>query len=368
MKIAVLCVLVCAFGISNGCVPSFTKVSGTAAPRTFCSGDVIFEDNFNCLNHQKWFFENTLAGGGNWEFQWYPGFDAENIFAEDGVLKFRPTFTSDRFGEAFLTQGRVSIPPDQCSQADWYGCDRTGNDNNIINPIRSIRVDTRKSFSFVYGELEIRAKMPAGDWLWPALWLMPEANFYGGWPRSGEIDLLETRGNRNLFDGSTNVGVEQGGSTMHFGPNWNHNGWPTAHRTRNQQPGYDAGFHNYTLRWEPTRITFLYDGEVVNTVDAGTGFWDRGNFHDSGFANPWANGTVLAPFDQEFYIIMNLAVGGVNFFPDHFVNRNNPKPWNNGSPTALRDFWRGRAGWEPTWNLGTEDSFMQIDHVRVRAL
>jgi hypothetical protein len=104
---------------------------------------------------------------------------------------------------------------------------------------------------------------------------------------------LETRGNRNLFNGQTNVGVEQGGSTMHFGPNWNHNGWPTAHNTRNQQPGFDADFHNFTLRWEPTRIQFLYDGVIVNTVDAGTGFWDRGNFENSGFANPWANGTVL---------------------------------------------------------------------------
>ncbi|KAL7047360.1 hypothetical protein ACKWTF_002880 [Chironomus riparius] len=364
----VLIVLFCAVGIVYGCTPSVTRVSGTVAPSNYCSGDIIFEDNFNNINFTNWFFENTLAGGGNWEFQWYPGHDYANLYSENGFLKFAPTFTADRYGEAFLTSGRVVIPPDQCTQADWYGCERTGTAENIINPIRSTRIDTRQSFGFVYGELEIRAKMPAGDWLWPALWLMPQNNVYGGWPRSGEIDLMEMRGNRNLFSGSTNVGVEQGGSTMHFGPNWNFNGWPTAHHTRNQQPGFNAGFHIYRLRWTQTEIQFWYDNNLVGTVAAGTGFWDRGNFHNSGFTNPWVNGTVMAPFDQEFFIIMNLAVGGTNYFSDTFVNVPNPKPWHNDSPTAPRDFWRGRTAWEPTWNRGTEDSFMQVDYVRVRAL
>lgn len=58
---SVVIVLFCAIGICYGCVPSLTKVSGTAAPRSYCSGDVIFEDDFNCVNTQKWFFENTLG-------------------------------------------------------------------------------------------------------------------------------------------------------------------------------------------------------------------------------------------------------------------------------------------------------------------
>jgi len=117
-----------------------------------------------------------------------------------------------------LQTGRVVIPPGECTLAEWYGCDRQGTVNNIINPIRSARVDTRNSFGFKYGTLEIRARMPAGDWLWPALWMMPRDNVYGGWPTSGEIDLLEQRSNRQLYDGNVNVGVNQAGSTMHFGP------------------------------------------------------------------------------------------------------------------------------------------------------
>lgn len=63
--------------------------------------------------------------------------------------------------------------------------------------------------------------MPAGDWL------MPKDSIYGGWPQSGEIDLMETRGNRQLFHENTNLGVEQAGSTIHFGPSHsNKNHWP----------------------------------------------------------------------------------------------------------------------------------------------
>lgn len=151
------------------------------------------------------------------QFQWYDN-DRTNSYVDNGFYHIRPTFTSDIFGEAFLTSGRAIIPPDQCTQSEWYGCDRQGTPTNIINPIRSARIDTWNSFHFKYGTLEIRAKMPAGDFLWPALWLMPRFSVYGGWPASGEIDLMELRGNRNLFSGATHVGNQQAGSTMHFGP------------------------------------------------------------------------------------------------------------------------------------------------------
>jgi beta-glucanase (GH16 family) len=89
------------------------------------------------------------------------------------------------------------------------------------------------------------------EFFFSAIWLMPEHSVYGEWPRSGEIDLVETRGNRNLMHHGTNIGVQQIGSTMHFGPYWNVNGWPTAHYTRNQQNGFHVGFHRYQLEWTP---------------------------------------------------------------------------------------------------------------------
>ena len=111
----------------------------------------------------------------------------------------KPTFTSDVFGEAFLTSGRVVIPPNECSDGSNNGCDRTGTPEHIINPIRSALVTTYNSFSFKFGTLEIRAKLPLGDWLWPALWLMPTRSVYGGWPRSGEI-VSESFCNFKLFN------------------------------------------------------------------------------------------------------------------------------------------------------------------------
>lgn len=54
---------------------------------------------------------------------------------------------------------------------------------------------TAETFSFKYGRVEIKAKLPKGKWIWPALWLLPKHSIYGNWPASGEIDIMESRGN-----------------------------------------------------------------------------------------------------------------------------------------------------------------------------
>lgn len=66
---------------------------------------------------------------------------------------------------------------------------------NYNNPIRSARLRTVNSFSAKYGRVVIRAKMPKGDWIWPAIWMLPKHAEYGSWPSSGEIDIVESRGN-----------------------------------------------------------------------------------------------------------------------------------------------------------------------------
>ncbi|CRK95824.1 CLUMA_CG009276, isoform A [Clunio marinus] len=352
--------------------PSITTASGFRAPPIFQSGSLIFEDTFQEFDMETWQHENTLAGGGNWEFQWYAN-NRSNSYTEDGTLHLVPTLVADEFGEGFLSSGVLNLhggsPADQCTNPSFFGCERGGNAFNILNPIKSARVRTVNSFAFRYGTVEVRAKLPAGDWLWPAIWLMPKNNVYGTWPSSGEIDLMESRGNRRLFEGDVNVGVERSGSTLHFGPRFDVNGWPTAHFNRNQQPGYNEDFHVYRLIWTNESITFQIDNDTVGVVEAGAGFWARGGFEETGRENPWRrSNSLMAPFDQEFYLIINLAVGGVNFFPDNFVNEGTPKPWTNDSPRAQGDFWDGRNGWLPTWNMDTDDSHLQIDYVRVWAL
>jgi beta-glucanase (GH16 family) len=176
---------------------------------------------------KKWNHENTLAGGGNWEFQWYTN-SRENSYTEDGVLYIKPTLVADEMGEDFLYSGQLDLnggaPADECTDPQWYGCVRTGTAESILNPIKSARIRTVDSFAFKYGKVVIRAKMPGGDWLWPSIWLMPRWNQYSFWPASGEIDIVESRGNRNLVNASdVHIGTQMISSTLHWGPAWNAN-------------------------------------------------------------------------------------------------------------------------------------------------
>lgn len=135
---------------------------------------------------------------------------------------------------------------------------------------------------------------------------------------------MEARGNRRLMNGGVNIGSEQTSSTLHFGPNPSLNAWETSSFRKNF-----AGttlvdtFHRYQMEWSPDRIKFSVDDVQIGAVDIGSpGFWGRGNFASRapGTWNPWQGASKAAPFDQEFYFILNLAVGGVAFFPDQAVS------------------------------------------------
>jgi hypothetical protein len=85
------------------------------------------------------------------------------------------------------------------------------------------------------------------------IWLLPLHNFYGSWPASGEIDLSESRGNRQLLQNGQNIGAEQSASTLHFGPFVPINGYERAHFEKNSAPdnGFDRDFNRFRLEWTP---------------------------------------------------------------------------------------------------------------------
>ena len=85
------------------------------------------------------------------------------------------------------------------------------------------------SFAFRYGKVEVRAKLPIGDWLWPAIWLLPRNNQYGNWPASGEIDIMESRGNPPSYPPG---GYDQFSSTLHWGPDYSQNAWEKTHAVK----------------------------------------------------------------------------------------------------------------------------------------
>ncbi|GFN88839.1 beta-1,3-glucan-binding protein 1 [Plakobranchus ocellatus] len=231
------------------------------------------------------------------------------------------------------------------------GCVRLGQ-RGFLPPILSGRLHSVASLK--YGILEIRAKIPLGDWLWPALWLRPRNSPYkGGWPRGGEIDLMESRGNKGSWD----VGMVR--SAVH---------WGTSGRDRKTTAGRKQGgswhdqFHIYKLEWTTDHIATYVDSQRIMYLEAGTSMYDRGHFSGP---NIWASGGKMAPFDQEFYFILNVAVGGTGgTFPDS--RRTWTKPWRNNSPNPAKDFWDGRNDWLPTWK--GDEVAMIVDWVQFRNL
>jgi len=328
---------------------------------------LIFSDEFDYFDFRTWKHDLTMSGGGNNEFQMYLN-NRSNTFVTDGKLHIKATLLSDRIGQEGVTRdgSRMEIwggsPVDQCTGNNFYGCERVAGYGNILNPIQSGKISTVSSFSFKYGTVEVRAKLPKGDWLWPAIWLLPATNSYGMWPASGEIDIMESRGNADYNDPSEleKKGAKGFGSALHWGMDYTRNKYTLTNKDYIHEKLLSEDFHVYGLRWTEDRLfTYIDDPKnIVMELDfKEKSFFERGEFEKS-YENPWRfSPNKHAPFDQDFYLIINLAVGGTNgFFSDNVVG----KPWKNEQGNAMRDFFESRDKWYPTWT----DDFM-IDYVRV---
>ena len=225
----------------------------------------------------------------------------------------------------------------------------------IVNPVRSGRINTKNSKSIKYGRVEVKATLPAGDWLWPAIWLMPVNDTYGEWPRSGEIDIMETRGNNYTYPQGGNNIIS---STLHWGPTMSADAW---WRTNNKRTAlhttYAAGPHTFGMEWSEKYIFTYVDTRLLQVLyfDFNAPLWPRGNFplsdgNGSAINDPWSRtGNYATPFDQDFYLILNLAVGSRNGW---FQDGDAGKPWVDTAPTAKKDFWEARSQWYPTWKDG----------------
>jgi len=208
--------------------------------------------------------------------------------------------------------------------------------------------------------VQIRAQLPKGDWIWPAIWLLPKHNFYGNWPASGEIDLVESRGN----DASCEAGGRDSfGSTLHFGPGYPYDAWEIAHADYKHTEELSNDFHVYELEWTPEFIKTKIDDNVVLDFAFDKDLFTKGNF-DENLNNPWKYETDLsAPFNQEYYLILNVAVGGTNeYFPDGKCG----KPWTNDDPHSVNAFYNAKDTWFNTWNYpASNDAAMKVDYIKV---
>jgi len=362
--------------VVNNPGPVVNTPSPTSPPTTKPTGPrLIFNDDFNRLDYSVWEHELTLAGDGNWCFQQYTN-NRTNTFVRDGKLYIKPTLTSEMIGDAGVrgvpsyTMDLGSLEPAmQCTGSSFYGCARTSTNDNYLNPTQSAAIRTAHSFSFKYGRVEIRAKLPRGDWLWPAIWLLPRWSEYGQWPMSGEIDIMESRGNAPGYRAGGN---DEMASTLHWGPYFPADVYEKTHESYRLPAGqsFADDFHTFGLYWDSTGIYTYVDHDsnrVLNVNWTKTSFYDLGEFSKVKAANPWATGGVGAPFDQEFYLILDVAVGGAapgfrgdpqaSYFPD-FPER----PWRNDE-FAMKSFWDNRAQWLPSWK--GDDVALQVDWVKV---
>ncbi|KAI8843608.1 gram-negative bacteria binding protein 1 [Chytridium lagenaria] len=317
---------------------------------------MVFEEDFDTLDLKRWSHDVSMWGGGNDEFQMYVN-DRRNSYVRDSVFYIQPTLTSDVIGEERMLNGTYSLynddPSLNCTNPLFWGCDKTADGvTAMINPIRSAAVRTTKSLTLRYGKIEVVAQLPRGDFLWPAIWLLPANDTYGGWPRSGEIDVMESVGNNPT---ALNIsGNDRVSSTLHFGPRPGVNGYMATlkySRLENNQSFAD-GFHTFGMEWTPERLITYVDSQTNLNITL-KDFWKFGNFPPEE-RNPWTDGCDQAPFDAPFYLIMNVAVGGTFSFE-------NP-PYTFGSARAARDFWGAREQWLKTWN--GEKAALKIDSVK----
>jgi len=216
---------------------------------------LVWSDEFNgaSLDAQTWFFETGdgsqygIPGWGNNELEYYLPDNAQ------------------------IVDGKLTITARE---------EQTGAFNYT-----SARINTRDRFAVRYGRIEARMRLPGGQGIWPAFWMLAQDSPYGNWPASGEIDIMEAV-NLGGSGGNTVLG------TIHYGTSF-----PSDYEFSGESylvpSDATADFHTYAVEWDATEIRWYVD-DVMYAM--------RNNWYSTG---PFP-----APFDVPFYIIFNVAVGG----------------------------------------------------------
>ncbi len=236
--------------------------------------NLIWNDEFSgdTLDQDKWDYQTGngsaygIAGWGNQEEQYYTD-SAENTSVGDGVLTITAKKDSSHEGSNY-TSARL---------------------RTVTEDITDGKADKGTALQAkAYGKIEAKMKMPAGKGIWPAFWMLPYDSEYGTWATSGEIDIMEARGRL----------PGQVCGTIHYGGVWPNNKY-TGKDYFFEDNGTFEDYHIYGIEWDPTEIRWYVDGELYNSIS---------NWY--ALAGEEGNWPYPAPFDEEFYVLLNLAVGG----------------------------------------------------------
>lgn len=214
---------------------------------------LVWSDEFDApkIDPAKWEFEINAKGGGNNELQYYTD-RAENARIEDGKLVI------------------------EARREEFTGPEGT-------RSYTSARMRTQNKGDWKYGRFEIRARLPQTQGLWPAIWMLPTDWAYGGWPHSGEIDIMELLGHETNKVYGTLHYTDLAGKHTHTGT---HFVLPAGN--------FVDEFHTFTVEWDEREFRWYVDGQLYQTQ------------------TQWQNSKAPypAPFDQRFHLLLNVAVGG----------------------------------------------------------
>jgi beta-glucanase (GH16 family) len=214
---------------------------------------LVWADEFDgaTLDPARWSVQTgdgcsqDLCGWGNNELQWY---QADNVDVADGVLTI--TARQEAAGGRTFTSARIRTR----GKGDWK-----------------------------YGRFEISARLPEGQGLWPAIWMLPTDEAYGEWAASGEIDIMELVGHEPA----------RVHGTLHYGGPWPANRYSGDHFDL-ASGDFSDDFHVFALEWEEGEIRWYVDGVHYQTQTE----WSS------------TGGPYPAPFDRPFHLVLNVAVGG----------------------------------------------------------
>jgi len=208
---------------------------------------LVWNDEFDINgkpDDSKWGYDIGGHGWGNNELQYYTS-DSVNVRVNNGKLEI---------------------------EAQYY--------ENAAIKYTSARLVTREKGDWLYGKVDVKAKIPSGLGTWPAIWMLPTDWVYGGWPASGEIDIMEHVGyDQNRIHGSVHT------------QSYNHS-IGTQKSSQIVIPTASTDFHVYTIEWDSTKIDFFVDNQKYFS-----------------FANE-NNTSAEWPFDKRFHLILNVAFGG----------------------------------------------------------
>lgn len=255
-------------------------VSGAgAAPAGWIT---VWEDDFtgDGLDRTKWSPETSCWGGGNNERQCYTDRPA-NIQVADGMLKLvaqKETFTGPLYPDT------MDIEP---------GATKT-------QRYTSGKVRTVGLADWTYGRISARVRLPAGQGTWPAFWMMPTDGIYGNWPLSGEIDIMEAVNLQTPCADCAQRLETRTSSALHFGAPIPDNTYLFLKADESDGPGPSEEWRTYTVEWAQDQIQWFVDDQLFLRITSDQWFT----------ASPLAKGRPHAPFDQPFYLMFNLAVGG----------------------------------------------------------